>query len=333
MLVVIGIIAVLAGLVTPVVMAVRSAASVSAIKTEIDLIQAAFEEYKSKYGELPPCFSEVTSHGGDGEAVRHLNSIFPRLTNVGGDNQNFSADDPRKRVSQTQLLAYLNFGPGVAFPALGWSPWAMPIRPDNAIAIWLRGYTSDPRRPVLSTSGSVTIISGTWGDVPPPYPFGIVRQVTHSLASGTVTVSGDISPRMKVFDFDESRINSVTAQYYPPGLPQSPYHYIDSSRYATTGVITGSTSRTLAYTGTTAAQLSAVGAQRVPRRPLPRKPTPTTPDAWYFTTVGSGANEFFNPNSFQILCAGGDGIFGTDDDLSNFWKGTRRDYLDSLRSQ
>ena len=61
----------------------------------------------------------------------------------------------------------------------------------------------------------------------------------------------------------------------------------------------------------------------------------------------------FNPDTFQILCAGLDGIWSEDanlngvldpgedlnsnnvldvseDDLSNFWKGTRQDYLDSL---
>lgn len=61
----------------------------------------------------------------------------------------------------------------------------------------------------------------------------------------------------------------------------------------------------------------------------------------------------FNNDTFQILCAGLDGIWSEDanlngvldsgedlnsngvldiseDDLSNFWKGTRQDYLDSL---
>jgi hypothetical protein len=40
---------------------------------------------------------------------------------------------------------------------------------------------------------------------------------------------------------------------------------------------------------------------------------------------------FANPDTFQILCAGRDEIFGNDDDLSNFWPGTRREYLDSLK--
>jgi hypothetical protein len=52
----------------------------------------------------------------------------------------------------------------------------------------------------------------------------------------------------------------------------------------------------------------------------------TTP----FYNSGSETNDFFNADTFQILCAGRDEIFGNDDDLSNFWPGTRKDYLDSL---
>ena len=37
------------------------------------------------------------------------------------------------------------------------------------------------------------------------------------------------------------------------------------------------------------------------------------------------ADQNDNPNTFQILCAGLDEEWGTEDDLSNFWKGTRGD--------
>ena len=39
----------------------------------------------------------------------------------------------------------------------------------------------------------------------------------------------------------------------------------------------------------------------------------------------------FNPDSFQIISAGRDEKYGTDDDMSNFWPGTRKDYIDSLK--
>ena len=39
----------------------------------------------------------------------------------------------------------------------------------------------------------------------------------------------------------------------------------------------------------------------------------------------------FNPDSFQIVCAGRDEKYPSPDDLSNFWPGTRQDYIDSLK--
>lgn len=45
------------------------------------------------------------------------------------------------------------------------------------------------------------------------------------------------------------------------------------------------------------------------------------------SNYGNGLGEVagFNTDTFQILCAGLDEQWGTDDDLSNFWKGTRGD--------
>jgi hypothetical protein len=106
-----------------------------------------------------------------------------------------------------------------------------------------------------------------------------------------------------LFDFDQSRINSLT--YFPTGKSGAPYIYIDSSNYIVSGTIP-------LFTHTSGTYF----AHRVP-----------TSAAGNFTTVAQPA---FNPDTFQILCAGRDEQFGTDDDLSNFWPGTRRDYLDSL---
>ena len=44
---------------------------------------------------------------------------------------------------------------------------------------------------------------------------------------------------------------------------------------------------------------------------------------------GVESKPFFEPDGFIILSAGLDGVFYTADDLSNAWKGTWEDYLDS----
>lgn len=90
--------------------------------------------------------------------------------------------------------------------------------------------------------------------------------------------------------------------YHPPGKPNSPYLYVRS--------------------GTTVQSYGLPGSRT-------------------FFPLGSGSfaawvqpsgTAFYNPDTFQILCAGRDEEFGTDDDLSNFWPGTYREYLDSLKN-
>jgi prepilin-type N-terminal cleavage/methylation domain-containing protein len=128
--------------------------------------------------------------------------------------------------------------------------------------------------------------------------------------------------RRKLFDFDQAR---VAGGYAPAGQPNARYLYIDSSQYAS-----------LQYSGNTAAQLAVAGAHYMPASPLPAKPNSSTPDAWFFTNTSAPAvttQQFYNPDTFQILCAGANGVFGDDDDLSNFWSGTRKQHLDRTQSQ
>ena len=113
------------------------------------------------------------------------------------------------------------------------------------------------------------------------------------------------SARRKILDFDASRIafdpSGTAGSYTPPNLPDSPFVYIDRTAYGT-----------------------------------PNAPTPFVVGAGTYQAqvqVLATGTTFFKPDSFQILSAGLDREFGNDDDMSNFWPGTRRQYLDSLRSQ
>jgi len=112
------------------------------------------------------------------------------------------------------------------------------------------------------------------------------------------------SPRKKLFDFDATRVTS-SDQYYPSGKKGSPYIYIDSASYIVSGTVPS---------------WSLTGGSYSPLR------QPTASGA--MNDVNQTA---FNADTFQILCAGQDETFGNDDDLSNFWKGTRKEYLDSLK--
>jgi prepilin-type N-terminal cleavage/methylation domain-containing protein len=117
--------------------------------------------------------------------------------------------------------------------------------------------------------------------------------------------------RKKLYDFDQGRITSGFA-YHAPGKQSAPYIYIPNSLYGPVGV--GALIPTYPSGGS-----NPYFAQRVPPAANPANyQEPTQPP--------------FNPDTFQILSAGRDEVFYTDDDLSNFWPGTRREYLDSLKN-
>ncbi len=266
LLVVIMIIAMLAGLVTPAVMRAQATARNAQIKAEIDMLHMAMMNYKNEYGSFPPsAVPLIDMVTGTDWASKHLRKLFPKLS-------------PGMSGTQAACLPYLNSGSGT-FAA------APLITPDAALVAWLYGYNDDSRFPVLSTTGAASVIAGV------------------------VTVSGTVSPRNKLFSFDRGRVSS-TYQYYPPGKPLSPYIYINSSNYtATVG-------------GSLVVQPFVIGSGTYFAH---RIPLSSTGD---FNTIAQPA---FNEDSFQILSAGRDEVFGNDDDLSNFWPGTRKDYLDSLK--
>ena len=236
LLVVIIIVAVIAGLAIPAVMRAQNAARNAAIKSEIDQLHMAIMNYKNEYGSFPPALDPVyiqtNAYSSASPVLKHLTRIFPRMSTAP-----FSAPTPPPAPT-----------------------------PDNAISLWMRGYTDDPINPL-----------------------GLVQ-------SGNGYVLDPSAKRKRLFDLDQSRLNSTTFRYAPKDKPGSPYIYIPSSQY-------GLNHFPLTFSGLNGTYLPQTDV----------------------------AGAFFNPDTFQILCAGRDEKFGTDDDLSNFWPGTRLDYIDSVK--
>ena len=133
-----------------------------------------------------------------------------------------------------------------------------------------------------------TTVSGTGGQFQSATAITPANALASWLLGYTGSPTDPLKPaadRKRVFDFDDTRL--AAGGYAPVGKPLSPYVYINASQYAqqaASPLILGSgTYRPVMRTGST----------------------------------------YFNPDTFQILCAGLDEQFGTDDDLSNFWKSTR----------
>lgn len=233
LLVVVGIIAVLATMITPAVIRARSAARNAAIDAEIDLLHMALMNYRNEYGSFPPCLSGTLAND---PAARHIKRVFPRTTNP--------AFEVRGEI----------------------------MHPIIGLACWLGGYTRDPTCPVTGTNAG--------------------------------------GPRRKLYDFDPSRLDTKGLVYFPVGRSRSPFIYFNAASYTTNGVPTGPITvwPTTAYTYT-------VGPTE--------NPSTVTIAANTYSPVLRVTGEYFNPDTFQILCAGQDGVWGNDDDLSNFWNGTR----------
>ncbi len=258
LLVVIGIIAVLAALITPAIFQARISAQNAAIRAEIDLLHMGIMNYKNRFGSYPPCSSNCAEDG-DLNARNHVARLFPRcdtrcdkLPN-GSDRPGF----PQSPTVQDQFHVILNSN-GIDDDGDGDvdendENFYNEISPLDSLLFWLGGYSSNPANPLQS---------------------GGVRE--------------------KLYDEDASRVDPRSKAYHPSGKPNSPFIYIDASNY-----------------GQTFVHSDVAGVFEIPGGP-------------YQAEVDS-SGAFHNPGKFQILNAGLDEQWGTDDDLSNFWKGTRGD--------
>ena len=131
------------------------------------------------------------------------------------------------------------------------------------------------------------------------------------LSGYTSDSTSPLSPgnRQKLFDFNLARVDSTTGIYFPSGKGGSPYVYIVPGEY-------GNAWPPAAFTYSVGGNSYTIAAGAYFAQPQNGQYTNAPP--------------FANPDTFQILCAGRDEVFGNDDDLSNFWPGTRKDYRDSL---
>jgi len=198
-----------------------------------------------------------------------------------------------------------------------------PITPATALLWWLDGYTTVPTRPVIGE------------DLDNDRQLDPGEDINNNNQLDTLD-------RVKLFDYDRSRKGSVpgavTGVYFSAGKPQAPFIYMNSAMYpaldyrnTASGPTTPSPgwplpTTTFSYSDGTATHTISAGTY-FPHK-IPPSAAPTTPwqNQWSVP-----AQPYFNEDTFQIISAGRDELFGTDDDLSNFWPGTRREYLDSLQ--
>ncbi len=140
-------------------------------------------------------------------------------------------------------------------------------------------------------------------------PFNAMRFWLGGFTNNPLSPLDTTKDREPLYNFDTSRLGKedgsnieTGAIYFPSKLPQSPFVYIPKNNYGTAYAYP---SALLTYTA--------------------NNTDFTVPANKYRAETNPDTGEKYNPDTFQILCAGRDGEWGTEDDISNFWSSTRGD--------
>jgi prepilin-type N-terminal cleavage/methylation domain-containing protein len=292
LLVVIVILAMLASLVTFAASRAITAARNAAIKAEIEMLHMAIMNYKNEYGSFPPC-SDVLP-----PPIQFPSEPSSSTNLVGSHLQRiFPQSRPPYRVKR-DFTEDKNQN-GVLEPAEDTNTDSIFdfIRLDvnTALPYWLFGYSSDSRNPTI-------------GELTPLFNFDKSRLPTYS----------------SYFTGQLYSSNMATSGFYRY-VNSASYYFRDASgnRWPMPGVEFNPSTASLATAN------NAFGEDSQTFNGSIDKIGVFTEDANLNGKIDLGLP--FNDGTFQILHPGRDGQFGNDDDLSNFWPGTRKDYIDSLK--
>lgn len=298
MLVVIGIIAILAALLLPAVMAAITRARNAAIALELKTLDSAIEAYRIEKGDYPPNFRNV-------EVVRrHVAKCYPR-------------------IDQTYFLAFMK----TVFPTDGQGNPINPTPPSGG----------NPGNIMIDEAESV-VFWLSYTDKNPQYPFlklKAVKSTLQGLAPALYTVvNGLVEDPKAYYDFDQTRLAQTVSTQTGTDVPSFTakyckdtfYMYIDSRAYDNSyndmwDLCRFSTDGTPTYAYADDTQTGV-------------RPYWSTARASNPISNGRPIRDTFKPmnaTSFQIICAGQDGDFGylsTDADAKQFNTGVNYNQAD-----
>lgn len=294
LLVVIAIIGILASLITVAAVGALRKARQTEVKAEIDQLDTAFEQHRSRTGAYPPnCQFDGTPQSEQPLYDRNRISDLKRY---------MKQASPWHQESEDLLLALVEIA--------GQNPTDYPrilsggISADEAIVFWLGGFSSDPKFPISGDGGPSYPIPGF--DDPSNrkldpiesrnwvYPFDVSR----------------LGPRADDGYFDDEYGGGQYIEYrdprgitrrinfwkYLPRRSKQPYLYFDTSRYPAAVVEDG---KVVSHYDPPARTIRASGSLAVYAFKKASR------------SVGSLVPiEFVNPNKFQILHCGIDDEWG-----------------------
>lgn len=284
-LVVIVIIGILMGIAIPAVTIAINRGKTVAMKLETDSIKDAISQYEQKHGDYPPDFSSWPI------IERHYRKIFPRIGTGELNRLRMLLDIDASNDRNTGIP----------------SPWpahdATRMDRGEVLVFVLGGYSDNPIQPFTGPGG----------------PLEEIDQAD----TMTVTFQYNNDRPNKLFDFDPSKLDltspnaasalDATNRYqssdgdlFPSyeAAEGTPYIYFDSRTYAIFDSTVGDFNGYSRFAG-------SVQPPNVLRPYLSQNANPNTSGAAYSSSASAiAAWDFVNPDTFQVLAPGLDGVYG-----------------------
>jgi type II secretory pathway pseudopilin PulG len=276
-LVVISIIAILAGILVPVIGVVRRRGQVTATVLEIQNLKAAIETYKQKFGDYPPDGSNAVVF------QRHIRIAFPRIA-------------PQEIANLNSLILDSH------------NPAVTKLDAAEALVFFLGGFSDDPRFPFTGKGGPLTG-NRSLG----LFEFDPARL---SIDSTTINIGTASNPILVSQSTDETGLHNQAAaerDIFPVYFPKSsdaPFVYFDSRTYMPRTIYTynGNAVPPAQYPP---ADWCAGNPHSHPVTFITGIARPYRSDVVRQATAADAYTyKWANPNTFQIIAAGLDNDFG-----------------------
>ncbi len=320
LLMVIVIIGILAGLLIVAVGPAIGTAKTAVVKTEINQLDVALNNYRDTYGSLPPTmFTKDGAYATSGTAEnekevtklkrfdRHMRKSFPRFRLSGDYNGDSSTDENDIREEYTDLLSTATDFSGVANYGGVTSCDLSTMDPAEALVFWLGGIPKIWKAD-LSTGEYEVELTGFSKNPTDP-----LLQEYPPTGGGTAGVDYQSERTPTLFEFDTRRLVDVDRDGWPEYIPDTgagldtpPLTYFDAGSYGVAPYFPYDSHPNINQWGIT--------------RPYLIRYTSAAAD-------DPLQSSFANSESFQILCAGSDNVYSalTASDSSTTFGDTNND--------
>lgn len=297
LLVVITIIAILAGLITGAAINALNRAKQAAITLEIQQLAGSLEDIKNTYGAYPPNVfrnSDTTLGLTNNEKRTNASNLVLFMRKSVSRSTEFQTvlQSPPQRNTTSDLLDNL-------YPV-----YETGLTPAEALVFWLQGFSKDVQRPLSGTdlvARSIDDNGTTEDDVITIESFTPL----YDFDRGRLRISRDSNGKRRsikeIYRADGSGPFEILLYEYLPSGSQQPFVYFDTSRETPQQVVNNWENREFFYASPTIAGSNIFPLKKI-REDAPKRADWVSPHMQYIDYVEKG--------KFQILHCGIDDLWG-----------------------